>query len=174
MITIIAGTNRKNSVSSRVAALYQNLLGQHDVASDIIDLADLPADFTESALYENSGKNDDFNPFREQIKKSDKFVFIIPEYNGSFPGVLKAFIDGLEYPGSFRNKKCAMVGISSGVQGGGLALSHMTDIFNYLGMHVLALKPKLARIEANFDGEEITDKLYNQLLREQISLLIEF
>ena len=174
MITIIAGTNRKNSVSSRVAALYQNLLAQHHVASNIIDLADLPADFTESALYENSGKNDDFNPFREQIKKSDKFVFIIPEYNGSFPGVLKAFIDGLEYPGSFRNKKCAMVGISSGVQGGGLALSHMTDIFNYLGMHVLALKPKLARIEANFDGEEITDKLYNQLLREQISLLIEF
>jgi NAD(P)H-dependent FMN reductase len=108
------------------------------------------------------------------MKQSEKFVFIIPEYNGSFPGVLKAFIDGLEYPSSFKNKKCALIGISSGLQGGGLALSHMTDIFNYLGMNVLALKPKLARIEANFNGEEITDKLYNQLLEEQVELLMNF
>ena len=174
MITIIAGTNRKRSVSSQVAKLYRSLLIEKKVEAQIIDLAELPADFTATALYENSGKNNDFNPFREQVKKSDKFVFIIPEYNGSFPGVLKAFIDGLEYPGSFKNKKCALVGISSGVQGGGLALSHMTDIFNYLGMNVLALKPKLARIEANFDGEEITDKLYNDLLNEQIELLLKF
>jgi chromate reductase len=174
MITIIAGTNRKNSVSSKLASLYQSLLAKRQVEASIIDLAALPADFTVTALYENSGKNDDFNPFREQMKQSEKFVFIIPEYNGSFPGVLKAFIDGLEYPSSFKNKKCALIGISSGVQGGGLALSHMTDIFNYLGMNVLALKPKLARIEANFNGEEITDKLYNQLLEEQVELLINF
>lgn len=174
MITIIAGTNRKKSVSSQVAQLYKSLLTERGINSQIIDLAELPADFIYTALYENSGKNKEFNTFREQIKLSDKFVFIIPEYNGSFPGVLKAFIDGLEYPGSFRNKKCAMVGISSGVQGGGLALSHMTDIFNYLGMHVLAIKPKLARIESNFDGEEITDKLYNQLIEEQIEQLINF
>jgi len=174
MITIVAGTNRKNSVSSRVATLYAALLSQKGHKASIIDLAELPADFTVTALYENSGKNDEFNPFREQISGSDKFVFVIPEYNGSFPGVLKAFIDGLEYPNSFRNKKCALVGISSGVQGGGLALSHMTDIFNYLGMHVLALKPKLARIESNFDGEEITDDLYNELLEEQANQLIQF
>jgi len=174
MITIIAGTNRKKSVSSQVAKLYASLLSKKGQESSIIDLAELPSDFTATALYENSGKNDEFNPFREQISQSDKFIFIIPEYNGSFPGVLKAFIDGLEYPDSFKNKKCALVGISSGVQGGGLALSHMTDIFNYLGMHVLALKPKLAKIEANFDGEVITDKLYNQLLNEQIQQLIDF
>ncbi len=174
MITIVAGTNRKNSVSSEIAVLYQELLANHQQESTIIDLAALPIDFIATALYENAGKNIEFNPYREQIKQSEKFVFIIPEYNGSFPGVLKAFIDGLEYPLSFMNKKCALVGISSGVQGGGLALSHMTDIFNYLGMNVLALKPKLARIEKNFNGLEVTDKLYNQLLEEQVKLFIEF
>ncbi|MBK6265294.1 NAD(P)H-dependent oxidoreductase [Marivirga sp. S37H4] len=174
MITIVAGTNRKNSVSSEIAILYKELLTQYQVESTIIDLAELPVDFIATALYENAGKNEAFNPYREQIKRSSKFVFIIPEYNGSFPGVLKAFIDGLDYPSSFRNKKCALVGLSSGVQGGGLALSHMTDIFNYLGMHVLALKPKLARIEQNFNGQIVTDKLYNQLLDEQVKLFIEF
>ncbi|WP_375580628.1 NAD(P)H-dependent oxidoreductase [Marivirga tractuosa] len=174
MITIISGTNRQNSVSAKVAHLYQSLLTQHQVESNIIDLADLPNDFVYTALYDNNGKNPEFNKFLEQLRSSEKYVFIIPEYNGSFPGVLKAFIDGMEYPNSFQNKKCALVGISSGMQGAGLALSHMTDIFNYLGMNVLALKPKLARIEKNFDGEEVTDKLYSQLLEEQVKKLLDF
>lgn len=174
MITIISGTNRQNSVSAQVARLYQSLLAQHQEDSNIIDLADLPKDFIYTALYDNNGKNPEFNRFLEQLRASDKYVFIIPEYNGSFPGVLKAFIDGMEYPNSFQDKKCALVGISSGMQGGGLALSHMTDIFNYLGMHVLALKPKLARIEKNFDGEEVTDKLYGELLIEQVKKLLNF
>ncbi|MGJ3233853.1 NADPH-dependent FMN reductase [Marivirga sp.] len=174
MITIISGTNRQNSVSAQVAQLYQSLLAQHQEESNIIDLANLPKDFVYTALYDNNGKNPEFNKFLEQLRASDKYVFIIPEYNGSFPGVLKAFIDGMEYPNSFQDKKCALVGISSGMQGGGLALSHMTDIFNYLGMHVLALKPKLARIEQNFDGEEVTDKLYGELLEEQVKKLLKF
>lgn len=174
MITIISGTNRQNSVSAQVASLYQSLLSEHKIESQIIDLADLPKDFIYSALYDNNGKNPEFNKVLKKLHASEKYVFIIPEYNGSFPGVLKAFIDGMEYPNSFQNKKCALVGISSGMQGGGLALSHMTDIFNYLGMHVLALKPKLARIEKNFDGEEVTDKLYGQLLEEQVQKLLAF
>lgn len=174
MITIVSGTNRQNSVSAQVARLYQSLLLQHQEESNIIDLADLPQDFIYSALYDNNGKNPEFNKFLAQIRDSDKYVFVIPEYNGSFPGVLKAFIDGMEYPNSFQNKKCALVGISSGMQGGGLALSHITDIFNYLGMHVLALKPKLARIEQNFDGQEVTDKLYGELLEDQVKKLLEF
>jgi chromate reductase len=174
MITIISGTNRQNSVSAQVANLYQSLLLKYQEESNIIDLADLPKDFIYTALYDNNGKNPEFNKFLEHLRVSDKYVFIIPEYNGSFPGVLKAFIDGMEYPNSFQNKKCALVGISSGMQGGGLALSHMTDILNYLGMHVLALKPKLARIEQNFNGEEVTDKLYGELLEEQVKKLLKF
>jgi NAD(P)H-dependent FMN reductase len=174
MITIISGTNRANSISSKVAKLYQSSLRSHGVESNIIDLADLPKDFIYTALYENNGKNIEFNKFLEIVRQSDKYVFIIPEYNGSFPGVLKAFIDGMEYPNSFQNKKCALVGISSGMQGAGLALSHMTDIFNYLGMNVLALKPKLARIESNFDGSEVTDQLYSELLEEQVKKLLAF
>jgi len=99
---------------------------------------------------------------------------MLPEYNGSFPGVLKTFIDGLKYPEGVRDKKAALVGISSGVQGGVFAMSHLTDIFNYLGMHVFALKPKLAAIERNFIDGKITNTLYNQLINTQIDKFIEF
>lgn len=174
MITIITGTNRPSSNSTAVAKLYAKLLDERQVGNQILDLANLPADFTTSALYENIGTNQAFNDLSALIGESDKFVFIVPEYNGSFPGVLKAFIDGLSYPNTFRNKKAALVGLSSGVQGSGLAMSHLTDIFNYLGMHVLALKPRLAQIEKNFDGAAITNELYLELLKQQIDQFIHF
>ena len=176
MITIVCSTNREESLSKKVSRIYQRKLEALGQENRIIDLSDLPSDFAFSALYSKSGRNPDFNLYRDQMLTSEKFIFIVPEYNGSFPGVLKVFIDGLKFPNTFLNKKCALTGLSSGVQGGGLALSHLTDIFNYCGMNVLALKPKLARIEQNIDieKEEITDPLYRELIDDQIKGLIAF
>ena len=171
---IICGTNRNDSVSMQIATLYRDLLKSLDIEAVLIDLKELPNDFTFSALYENAGKNKDFNPLREAMLRAKKFIFIVPEYNGSFPGVLKAFIDGLKYPNTFSNKKAALVGISSGNQGGGLALSHLTDILNYCGTHVLALKPKLAFIDRHFADGNIKNSLYQELLETQARELIEF
>lgn len=174
MITIIAGTNRSNSISSQLAAEYQALLAAHNTPSQILDLSELPVDFIFSALYSNTGKNQVFNEITAKLQLSEKFVFIVPEYNGSFPGVLKAFIDGMDYPNPLRDKKAALVGISSGVQGASLALSHLTDILNYLGMHVLAQKPRLAKIEESMTESSLKNKLYIQLLEEQVDALLRF
>lgn len=174
MIKIIVGTNRQNSVSKQIAEIVQNILLEKGAESEILELTDLPSDFIETALYENNGKNEAYNVFHERVASGKKFIFIVPEYNGSFPGILKTFIDGMTYPNTFRNKKAAMIGISSGVGGGGIALSHLTDIFHYLGMHVLALKPKLAKIEQNMSDNLLTNKLYIELLHSQADMLLEF
>ncbi len=173
-ITVIASTNRNDSMSNQIALLYKKMLKEKGVEAGLINLGDLPDDFAFSALYENAGKNGDFNTFRTIMAESEKFVFIVPEYNGSFPGVLKTFIDGLKFPDTFTDKKCALVGISAGVQGAGLALSHLTDIFNYCGTQVLAQKPKLARIESHFENGAITNPLYAELLDDQVTRLINF
>ena len=174
MITIVCGTNRKNSVTLKVAIFYEEILKKRGEETRLINLEDLPPDFIESALYENLGKNDVFNEFQEQIDGCEKFVFITPEYNGSFPGVLKAFIDGMRFPGTFEGKKCALVGLSAGTQGGALAMSHLTDIFHYLGMNVIANKPRLPLLDSKMDGAKIIDSEYIQLLEEQADQLIGF
>lgn len=174
MITIISGTNRPNSNSKIIAELYARLLRKREVDCAILDLADLPVDFIGTALYDNSGANEVFNQVAAAIAHSEKFVFVVPEYNGSFPGVLKAFIDGLSYPLSFRHKKAALIGLSSGSQGGILAISHLTDIFNYLGMHVVAHKVRFPYIEKNLQGDQLTNQLYLSLLEEQIDLFLPF
>lgn len=171
---IVCGTNRNDSVSFQIALIYQDLLREKGITSQLLDLKELPADFAYTALYEKAGTNPQFNHYRDVMEKADKFVFIVPEYNGSFPGILKTFIDGLKYPATFRDKKCAMVGLSSGIQGAGLALSHLTDIFHYCGTTVLALKPKLSHIESHFEGGKIINKLYRDLLNSQAEKLIKF
>lgn len=175
MISIVVGTNRKNSMSTKIAHYYKSILEQYYSGPiDLVDLVELPANFAGTALYDNNGDNEIFNNLRERVQSAEKLVFVVPEYNGSFPGVLKAFIDGLKYPQGVRDKKGALIGVSSGVQGGLIAMSHLTDIFNYLGMHVLALKPKLAGIEKHWDGEKITNTLYNTLLHQQAEKLVSF
>lgn len=174
MIGIIIGTNRHNSVSRKVGIYYQNLLKNLDQESQIIDLSELPHDFTFSALYHNSGKNDAFNNFQKTIDETKKFVFVVPEYNGSFPGVLKTFFDGLRYPDSFNNKKAALVGISAGMLGNAVGLGHLNDILSYMGTDVLGLRMKLGNMKAHFDGEAFTFDVYRNFLEKQAKALLAF
>lgn len=175
MITIIVGTNRPRSRARRVAVLYAELLQSQGAAYQLLDLADLPADFTATALYANAGKSEGFNELFDLTNTADKLVFVVPEYNGSFPGVLKAFIDGLPYPGGIRGKKAALIGVSTGVQGGILALSHLTDILMYLGTAVLPARVRLPAIDKflSEDGK-LTNSLYQELLQDQATQLIAF
>ncbi|WP_082489381.1 NADPH-dependent FMN reductase [Dyadobacter sp. Leaf189] len=173
-IVIIVGTNRPSSMSRKIAEYYQSILNHLNAPSIILDLVNLPDDFTVSALYANSGKNEDFNNLRFLLEQTDKFVFIVPEYNGSYPGVLKAFIDGLPYPNSFANKKAALVGLSSNMQGAAIALSHLNDVFSYLGMNTLALRVKLAQIRSHFHDNVMSNALYKELLEMQAGQIIHF
>ncbi len=174
MITIIAGTNRKDSVSQHIATQYADILKEMGAKCAVINLFDLPTDFIHSALYENAGKNEKFNEARLLMNKSEKFVFVIPEYNGSFPGVLKAFVDGLDRATSLMDKKCALIGISAGDLGAGLALSHFTDILNYCGTNVLAYKLRLPMIGKLLTDNKVSDQSYLSKIEKQAAKLIEF
>ena len=174
MITIVVGTNRKDSVSHHIAVQYAEILKEQQVTSTVLNLGDLPLDYIYSALYENVGKNEQFNAIRKLMNQSEKFVFIIPEYNGSFPGVLKAFIDGLDRAQALTEKKCALVGISAGDQGAGIALSHFTDILNYCGTHVLASRLKIPKISNIMTNNKISDDIFLSKMNKQAQQLIAF
>ena len=174
MYLIISGTNRKNSNARIVAEYYKRLFEQKGISAAILDLADLPKDFIFSALYENTGKNKEFLKFQDMIDEAEKLVFVVSEYNGSFPGVLKAFLDGLRYPDSLSDKKGALIGLSAGSMGGALAISHIGDILNYLGMYLLPQRPRLAVIDKALDEGVLQSRLYHSLIEDQIEALVKF
>ncbi len=175
LITILSGTNRPAARARRVADYYHHLLSGLGAESQILDLGELPADFTTTALYANAGTHPEFNRLAAKLAASSHWVIITPEYNGSFPGVLKAFIDGLPYPGAFQGKKAAMVGLSSGGQGGLLAMTHLTDVLMYLGTAVLPQRVRLPFISQDLHPElGLSQDLSRQLLLEQANALLKF
>jgi chromate reductase, NAD(P)H dehydrogenase (quinone) len=174
MITIISGTNRPNANTLALSYYYKTLLESLNQQAQVIDLALLPSDFLVSGLYANRGKNEIFNNMVSLMKPSEKMVFVVPEYNGSFPGVLKLFIDGLDFRNEFKNKKAALLGISQGNMGGALALSHLTDILNYMGMYVIPLKLRIPVINSVFSAGAIQNEATAKLISEQATALINF
>ncbi|MGZ3751694.1 MAG: NADPH-dependent FMN reductase [Mucilaginibacter sp.] len=157
MITIISSTNRPGSSTLKVAKYYQNRLGEKGVEAGLLSLSELPPNLIETDLY--GKRSAAFEPIQELVTKTDKFIFIIPEYNGSFPGVLKTFIDACSFPESFYEKKAALVGVSSGKYGNIRGIDHFTGVCHYLNLHVMPMKLHLANIRSEFEA-------YHNLFKE--------
>ena len=172
MITIIAGTNRKNSVTLKVARYYEKLLKQRGENCQVLDLAKLPKDFVFSSLY--GEENLDFAQITEQfIFAPSKLIVVTPEYNGSFPGIMKSFIDGWN-PKKVSDKWVALAGVSSGRQGNARGMDDLTNILNYLKINVIPVKPPLSQIfNLLNENEDINDDGMNDLIRLQLDLLLE-
>ena len=171
-LTIIAGTTRENSNSALIARFYAGQLSSSGAEVKVLDLKDLPRDFVFSDMY---GKRSD--EMREIIdvylESTQKFTFVIPEYNGGFPGVLKAFIDAVP-PSVFYGKKAGLIGIASGHAGGLRPLDQFTNVLNYLQVNVLHLKPKLSNIEAAIVDGKLDDPRAKELLRRHADLMLNF
>lgn len=173
MTTIISGTNREGSNTLKLAEYYHRQLSEKGFDSEILSLCELPDDLIKSDLY--GKRSEAFQSIQERISVSSKFIFVIPEYNGSFPGVLKTFIDACSFPESFFGKKAALVGLSSGKYGNIRGIDHFTGICHYINMHVLPLRIHIPNIRKEFDENgnlfnEDTVKFTNQ----QIERFIEF
>lgn len=149
MVTIISSTNRPGSSTHKVALYYQQRLKEKEVDAAILSLTQLPANLIESDLY--GKRSAEFEPIQQLVTQTQKFLFIIPEYNGSFPGVLKTFVDACSFPESFYEKKAALTGISSGKYGNIRGVDHFTGVCHYLHLNVMPLKIHIAAINKEFD-----------------------
>jgi chromate reductase len=152
MVTIISGTNRRASNTLKVARYYQKTLAEKGLQTRLLSLEELPETLIESDLY--GKRSTGFEAIQQLVTQTSKFLFIIPEYNGSFPGVLKTFIDACNFPESFYDKKAALVGISSGKYGNIRGVDHFGGVCSYLHLHVLPLRIHISSIKTEFDESD--------------------
>lgn len=173
MITIISGTNRQGSNTLKVAKYYQKTLRAKGLETTVFTLEDLPPNLINTDLY--GKRSDEFQAIQDMITHTSKFLFVIPEYNGSFPGVLKTFIDACNFPESFYDKKAALVGVSSGKYGNIRGIDHFGGVCSYLHLNVLPLRLHIPYIKTEFD--EAGDFFKEDTLKfttEQIDKFISF
>ncbi|WP_207427899.1 NADPH-dependent FMN reductase [Pedobacter sp. SYSU D00535] len=170
MTTIIASTNRPDSYTLKVAEYYQRKLKELGMEAGILSLANLPEGIIHPEMYEKH-KLASWEPVQELVSATSKFLFVIPEYNGSFPGILKLFIDTCKFPESFSGKKAALVGVSTGKYGNIRGLDHFTGVCHYINMHVLPLRIHIPYINKELDEtgnffKEDTLKFTSQQIRQ--------
>lgn len=143
-LTIVSGTNRQDNLSLLVARRCQEMLSDMGCAAELLSLDQLPPSLAFSYL--DNPRTGEFAWIQAMVDQTTHFLFVVPEYNGSIPGVLKLFIDACDYPGSFRGKSAAMVGIAAGERGNEVGLSHLRDILGFFGMSVFPQSLTLGRI----------------------------
>lgn len=170
MITIISGTNRENNETIRVSKYYAKKLAALGIANQVLDLCDLPQDFLFSGLYGKS--NPEFTEIvNKYVLDVDKLVIVSPEYNGSFPGILKGFIEGWN-PKRTPEKWAALVGVAAGRQGNSRGMDDLTNVLNYLQINVVPVKIPISQIYQHFNEDgDITNEELNNLMEKQIGLL---
>ena len=163
MYTIISGTNRVGSHTEKVAKEYQSILENKNIEANLFSLKGLDVLSRNEAIKKVEN---------EILIPTQKFIFIIPEYNGSYPGVLKALIDNSDIKNVWNYKKALLTGVATGRAGNLRGMDHLSDTLHYMKMNVfydklpISVVDKVMDKDGHFNTETI--KAINQQLDEFI------
>lgn len=148
---LISGTNRADSRSLQIARVVQEIYQRQGQAVELLDLALLPAEIFTPQVY--AEKPAEFAPWSRAVTESAGLILVVPEYNGSFPGILKYFIDLLPFPDSFENRPVAFIGLASGGWGALRAVEHLQGVFGYRNAHIFPKRVFLPQVGKEMDAQ---------------------
>jgi NAD(P)H-dependent FMN reductase len=164
--TIISGTNRSGSNTLKVARQYREILESRGVDASLVSLEGLN-------LNEKTGE---LKALEEDVLiPTDKFIFVLPEYNGSFPGSLKTMIDLSDIRKVWWGKKALLTGVSTGRAGNLRGMDHLTGALNYLKVTVHPNKLPISSVDKLLNGTGvITDEPTIHAMEAQVEEFLQF
>jgi chromate reductase len=172
-ILIISGTNRPNSHALKVARVLESHYRREQAPVELLNLEDLPGDIFDPAVYVS--KPPAMVALQNRIFAASGLHVVSPEYNGSFPGILKYFIDLLKFPESFEHKPVAYVGEATGAWGGLRAVEQLQMVFGYRHAHSYPVRVFIPNVNKLFDAPgNLTDPAIDQRLAQQVRGFIEY
>ncbi|MDR1359047.1 MAG: NAD(P)H-dependent oxidoreductase [Coriobacteriales bacterium] len=141
-ILVLPGSFRRQSFSGSIARYAASVLPEA-CEVEFAALDELPLfnqDFDDDGTTPASWKT-----FRAQVAVSDGLLFVTPEYNRSFPAVLKNAIDIASRPPGesvWAGKPAALISTSPGRIGGALSNQHLRQPLSFLNVRIL-LQPEM-------------------------------
>lgn len=168
MIEIISGTNRSGSNTLKIAQYTKSLYDAKGIKAEIIDLTQLPLSLFSPDAYAN--KPAEFLPFQDRVLKAEGLHIVTPEYNGSFPGVLKVYIDMMKFPESFENRCVCFTGIAAGAWGGLRPVEQLQQVFGYRNAHICPTRVFVNLVGKKLDeAGNVSDEFLKQLMEKQVA-----
>ncbi len=170
-VLAISGSLRKGSFNTALLRAAQEE-APADVAIEIYDFSDLPLynGDVEAAGFPASAQR-----FKDRILKAAAILFAVPEYNYSFPGVLKNAIDWASRPygkSAWTSKPVSLMSTGGGL-GAARAQYQIRQVLASQGMHILGA-PEIFVLNAatKFDANlRLTDDVARGLIKQQLVAL---
>ena len=126
-IPVILGTTRKGRMSAHAARFMVGQMERRDgIKTELIDISSLPMPVDDAG----DGIKDPI--FSEKMALADALVIVTPEYNHSFPGLLKHILDSCLK--EYIHKAAGIVGVSAGPFGGVRAIQDLIPVIRELGL----------------------------------------
>ncbi|MFM2393370.1 MAG: hypothetical protein RLZZ546_1352 [Bacteroidota bacterium] len=161
MILVINGTNRPGNKSQIVSKYcFEYLSKNFEEQIKFFNLEDINNFDLSFNIYNKSDININLEKIQDELFiPSNDWIIISPEYNGSFPGVLKFFIDALssrKYDFVFKKKNIGLIGTSDGRDGNLRGMDHLTSFLNYLKITVYHNKLPISSLSNLIKNDELT------------------
>lgn len=174
---ILCGTNRPEARTRKVARLAEGLINKELAARSqepayLLDLAELKPEIFLPEAY--SRKPQWFEAMQQRILSARGILVVTPEYNGSFPGVMKYFIDMLRFPESFVGVPVAFVGLADGMFGALRSVEQLELIFHYRNAHIFGKRLFVPNISAVLNEGASTLGPQQARLEKLISEFVDF
>jgi NAD(P)H-dependent FMN reductase len=165
-IPVILGTTRKGRMSAHAARfMVERIEKRRGVATELIDIEELPMPL------DDAGEGIKDPAFAEKMARADALVIVTPEYNHSFPGLLKHVLDSCLK--EYIHKAAGIVGISAGPFGGVRAIQDFLPVMRELGLVNIFWDVNFGNVASVFDDSgklldqafiKRADKFLNELV----------
>lgn len=130
-IALVVGSTRDACTSRTVAGWFAQLAKERDdVELDVLDLADFPLSTSGPNWQPGQAELDVLARSGSRLAEAEAFVVVTPEYNRSFPAVLKNFIDW--HLTEWRAKPVGFVSHGGGLSAGLRAVEQLRLVFSEL------------------------------------------
>jgi NAD(P)H-dependent FMN reductase/predicted RNA-binding Zn-ribbon protein involved in translation (DUF1610 family) len=143
-IPVILGTTRKGRMSEQAARFMVGQIEKRDgVLTELIDISKLPIPV------DDAGDGIKDMVFSEKMVMADALVIVTPEYNHSFPGLLKHVLDSCLK--EYIHKPAGIVGVSAGPFGGVRVIQDFLPVLRELGLVNIFWDVNFGNISKVFD-----------------------
>jgi chromate reductase, NAD(P)H dehydrogenase (quinone) len=165
MKLILSGTNRGGSRTRQVADLIAKLFQEAGDRAEILDLCEVPLAYGPDQKY-GGPHGAPLQTYIDKVNRADGILVVCPEYNGSYPGALKYFIDHWEFPRSFEHRPVAFVGLG-GRYGGLRPVEHLSQVFGYRNSYLFPQRVFLFNVWDQLKSGSLNEDSM-KLLRDQV------
>jgi NAD(P)H-dependent FMN reductase len=144
-IPVILGTSRKGRMSAHAARWVATQIRKRPgIETDMIDIAEL------ALPIDDAGEGIRDAGTSEKLARADALVIVSPEYNHSFPGLLKHMLDG--YLKEYIHKAAGIVGVSAGAFGGTRGIQNLLPVLRELGLVTIFWDVNIGNVSQVFDA----------------------